>query len=63
MSGLRKSELAALEPSSFDLATRTVTVAAAYTKAKVTRLAPDQSDDPGPSEVAGRWRGLFFPGW
>jgi integrase len=40
MTGLRRGELAALEPSSFDMTTRTVTVAAAYTKAKVRAVLP-----------------------
>lgn len=40
MTGLRRGELAALNPSSFDFDTRTATVAAAYTKAKVMAVLP-----------------------
>ena len=40
MTGLRRGELAALTPSCFDLAAKTVSVAAAYTKAKKPAVLP-----------------------
>ena len=63
MTGLRRSELAALEPSSFDLATRTVTVAAAYTKAKVTAVLPlNRAMIPDLRKWLAAGRGPLFPG-
>lgn len=63
MTGLRRGELAALEPSSFDLATRTVTVAAAYTKAKVTAVLPlTRVMIPDLQKWLAGVQGLLFPG-
>ena len=63
MTGLRGSELAVLEPSSFDLATRTVTVAAAYTKAKVAAVLPlTKAMIPDLRRWLATGRGPLFPG-
>jgi len=63
MTGLRRGELAALEPSSFDLATRTVTVAAAYTKAKVTAVLPlNRAMIPDLQKWLAGVQGPLFPG-
>ena len=63
MTGLRRGELAALEPSSFDLATRTVTVAAAYTKAKVTAVLPlNRAMIPDLKKWLAAGQGYLFPG-
>jgi len=63
MTGLRRGELAVLNPSSFDLATRTVTVAAAYTKAKVMAVLPlNRSMIPDLQKWIAGIRGPLFPG-
>ena len=63
MTGLRRGELAALEPSSFDLATRTVTVVAAYTKAKVTAVLPlNRAMIPDLRKWLAAGQGPLFPG-
>jgi integrase len=63
MTGLRRGELAALEPSSFNLTTRTVTVPAAYTKAKVRAIQPiNRSMIPDLRKWLAPIRGPLFPG-
>ena len=63
MTGLRRGELASLEPSSFNLATRTVTVEAAYTKAKITAVLPlSKAMIPDLENWLAENQGPLFPG-